>query len=244
MKKNGIFGGVVFVLLAALVIVSELGLIEGIGFWAIVFSVVFGAMLIKGLVKFDLTQILFAIAFLCIVWDKELGIEEITPWPVLFAALLGSIGFSLIFGKSKKKYYEKKYKQHKGVKMHFSGEKDRENGTIEHDYGDEINCEVKFGSTVKYVNSENLQRVSASVSFGSAAIYLDNAKAQSNEVLVNIDVSFGGIELYVPRDWNIINDMQCSFSGVDERGPKTGLNQVNVVLIGSASFAGIDISYV
>ena len=244
MKKNSIFWGVVFVLLAALVIVSEMGLIEGIGFWAIVFSIVFGAMLIKGIAKFDVTQILFSLAFLCIVWDKELEIESITPWPVLFAALLGSIGFLLIFGRSKKKYYEKKYKQRKNIDIHFNNDKDRESGTIEHDYGDEVNCQVKLGSTVKYVNSENLQTVNVSVSFGGAAIYLDNAKTQGNEVLINMDASFCGIELYVPKDWCVVNNLQCSFSGIDEKGHQTGLNQVKVVLIGTVNFAGIDISYV
>lgn len=240
MKKNSIFWGVVFVLLAALVIVSELGLIKGIGFWTIVFSVIFGAMLIKGLVKFDMTQILFSVAFLCIVWDEVLGIEAITPWPVLLAALFGSIGFSMIFGKSKKKYYENKYEGHNGNK-HIHG---AENSTVEHDYGDEVNCQVKFGSIVKYVNSENLQKVNASVSFGSATIYLDNAKVQGNEILVNIDVSFGGVELYVPRDWYITNNMQTSFAGVDEENRNSGLNLVNVVLIGTANFAGVDIRYV
>lgn len=242
MKKNSIFWGVVFVLLAALVIVSELGLIKGIGFWTIVFSVIFGAMLIKGLVKFDMTQILFSVAFLCIVWDEVLGIEAITPWPVLLAALLGSIGFSMIFGKSKKKYYEKKYKNHKFV--HVDGTEDRMNSKVEYDYGDEINCSVKFGSTVKYVNSENLRKVNASVSFGSAAIYLDNAKVQGNEVLVNLEVSFGCVELYVPRDWYVTNNMQTSFAGVDEENRNSGINSVNVVLIGTANFAGVDISYV
>lgn len=236
MKKDGIFWGVVFVSLAALLIVSELGLIKGVGFWAIVFSVFFGAMLIKGIFKFDMTKILFSIAFLCIVWDKQLGIEEITPWPVLFAALLGSIGFSLIFGKSKKKYYENKFSN-----VHAGG---TERNTVEHDYGDEVNCQVKFGSTVKYVNSENLQKVNVSVSFGSAAIYLDNAKVTGGEVLVNLDVSFGGVEIYVPRDWCVTNNMQTGFSGVDENGRNTGANLVNVVLIGTANFAGVEIKYI
>lgn len=244
MKKNSIFWGVVFVLLAALVIVSEMGLIQGIGFWAIVFSVFFGATLMKGIVKFEVSQILFSVAFLCIVWDEQLGITSITPWPVLLAALLGSIGFSLIFGKSKKKYYEKKYKKQKGANVNYGTTDHVANSTVEHDYGEEINCAVKFGSTVKYVNSEKLQKVNVSVSFGSAAIYLDNAKVQGDEVLVNMDVSFGGVELYVPRDWYITNNMQTSFAGIDGKIGGTGQDQVNLVLIGTASFAGVDIHFV
>lgn len=37
------------------------------------------------------------LAFLIIVNDKVLGMEAITPWPVLGAAVLGSIGLKFLF---------------------------------------------------------------------------------------------------------------------------------------------------
>lgn len=233
MKKNNIFWGVILVLLAVLVIVSEMGFVEGVGFWAIVFSVIFVASLIRGIVKFETTQILFSIAFLCIIWDDILGIQAITPWPVLLAALLGSIGCSLIFGDSRKKYYEKKYFSH-----HGAGE------TIEQDYGEEVECSVSFGSTVKYIKSENLRSVNISASFGAASIYLDNAKAPSGEVIVNINASFSGVEIFIPKDWYITNNMQSTFGGIDVENENTRVNAVNVVLIGTASFAGVTVNYI
>ena len=242
MKRSNIFWGIVFVLMAVLVIVSEMGLVEGIGFWTILFSVGFGATLIRGIVKFDLTQILFSIAFLCIAWDDVLGIEKITPWPVLLAALLGSIGFSMIFGNKKRKYYERKYKNH--IEGHMFGSNETGGSNVEHDYGEEIECSVRFGSTVKYANSENLRSVDVTVSFGSASVYFDNAKVPSGEVVVNIDASFGGVELYVPKDWYVTNNMQTSFGGIDEENRNSGANLVNVVLIGSASFSGVEVTYV
>ncbi|MFQ9514634.1 MAG: LiaF transmembrane domain-containing protein [Eubacterium sp.] len=243
MKKNSIFWGIVLVLMAALVIVSEMGLTQGIGVWTILFSVGFGAALIKGIIKFDMTQILFSIAFLCIVWDDVLRIEKITPWPVLLAALLGSIGFSMIFGNRRRKRYKEQYfTSHRGA--HVFGRKNSEETSVEHDYGEEIHCSVKFGSLVKYANSENLRSVDVSVSFGSASIYLDNAKVPSGEVVINIDASFAGVELYVPRDWYITNNMQTGFGGIDEENRNSKANLVNVVLIGSANFSGVEVTYV
>lgn len=242
MKKSNIFWGIVFVLMAVLVIVSEMGLVEEIGFWTILFSVVFVAAIIRGIVKFDVTQILFSIAFLCIIWDDTLGIQKITPWPVLLAALLGSIGFSMIFGNKKRKYYERKYKNH--IEGHMFSSNETGGSNVEHDYGEEIECSVRFGSTVKYANSENLRSVDIAVSFGSASVYFDNAKVPSGEVVVNIDASFGGVELYVPKDWYVTNNMQTSFGGVDEENRNSGANLVKVVLIGSASFAGVEVTYV
>lgn len=234
MKKNNIFWGVVLVLLAVLIIVSEMGFVEGIGFWTVVFSVIFGAMLIRGIIKFDMTQILFSLAFLCIAWDDVLGIEAITPWPVLLAALLGSIGFSMIFGGKKKKIYKEKFRSSHNATC----------DTVEQDYGEEVKCAVSFGSIVKYIKSENLKTVNASVSFGSASIYLDNAKAPSGEVVINIDSSFGGVELFVPKNWFVTNNMQNSFGGIDIENNNNGANEVNVILIGSASFAGVSVTYI
>ena len=45
---------------------------------------------------------LFSLAFAAILFDEALGIEAITPWPVLGAALLGTIGLNMIFNKNKR----------------------------------------------------------------------------------------------------------------------------------------------
>lgn len=41
---------------------------------------------------------MFSLAFLGILYDKPLGIESLTPFPILAAALLGTIGGNMIFG--------------------------------------------------------------------------------------------------------------------------------------------------
>lgn len=235
-RKNDVFWGVVFILLAVLVIISEMDLIHGIGFWTIVFTVIWGATLISGIFKRDIPRILFSIAFLCIVWDEILGIENLTPWPVLLAATLGSIGFSKIFGK-KDGLYEKRYFE----SMHSnSGKK----STIEMESGDDIDCSVSFGSMVKYANSENLRSVYVSASFGAASIYLDKAQVPDGEVAVKIVSSFSAVQLYVPKDWKVVDTMRNAFSGIKEEGLRTGEDNVKLVLEGKADFSGVTITYI
>jgi hypothetical protein len=48
---------------------------------------------VKSLLRINFAGILFSIAFICIIYDKQLGITAATPWTVLIAALLGSIGY-------------------------------------------------------------------------------------------------------------------------------------------------------
>ncbi|MBO0528685.1 hypothetical protein EXQ29_10995 [Clostridium botulinum] len=54
-------------------------------------------------------SVLFPIAFICIIYDKQLGITNITPWTVLIGALLSSIGLSMVFHK-RIKWVNTKYK--------------------------------------------------------------------------------------------------------------------------------------
>ena len=61
------------------------------------------AWLIKGFIERKSFSIFMSLAFLAIVWNKELGIEAITPWPVMGAAIFLTIGVSFIFKDSKRK---------------------------------------------------------------------------------------------------------------------------------------------
>lgn len=236
MKKKDIFWGIVCITLAVLVIISEMGWIQGIGFWTVAFTVLFGASLVKGIIKIDFTQILFSVAFLCIVWDDVLRITQLTPWPVLLAALLGSVGLNKLFGKDEGEYEKKYYES-------YEYKKDGKT-TVEQDNSENVKCSVSFGSVVKYINSEDLKTVHISADFASASIYLDNAAVPSGEVVVKVHSSFSGIQIFVPRDWNVVNKVDCSFSGIKEENSKTGVNAVNVVLVGSVNFGGVTVKYI
>ena len=61
--------------------------------------------MIKSIFKRNFSGILFPIAFICIIFDDKLGITAITPWTVLIAAALGSLGLSMIFHNKPNKYF-------------------------------------------------------------------------------------------------------------------------------------------
>ena len=54
---------------------------------------IFYLALFKGIRNVNFWEILFSIAFICIIYDDQLGITALTPWTVLGAALLGSTDF-------------------------------------------------------------------------------------------------------------------------------------------------------
>ncbi len=66
---------------------------------------------------------------------------------------------------------------------------------IEESTENSVYCSNSFGTTTKYVNSNNLE-----CSFGEMKVYFDNAVVQNKSVEICVDVSFGSVELYIPRE--------------------------------------------
>ena len=98
-KNHNLFWGFALIIFAVILILSQMGFLGSfkIGVWTLLATVFLLAVLLKSLFCLNFSGILFPIAFLCILYDEPLGITAITPWTVLIAALLGSIGLSLIF---------------------------------------------------------------------------------------------------------------------------------------------------
>ena len=99
------------------------------------------------------------IAFLCIVYDEQLGITALTPWTVLGAALLGSIGISFFYT-PKRRYKGHLFEKKEGIE------------SIETVEGEEeMEFVAKFGGSIKYINSEDFRaaRVEACLLYTSDA---------------------------------------------------------------------------
>ena len=231
MKKERVFWGIFFIAAAVFLIVGKLGYFRGIGFWTLLLSVFFGACLIKSILQKSVTGLLFSAAFLCIVYAGPLGIEAITPWPVLGAALLGSIGVSFFY-------------HPKGSYWH--GHHDDENwvGSVETMDGSQLKLSTSCAGSVKYVDSQEFKSADVKCSFGAMKVYLDKAAVPSGEAVIRMDVSFGGLELYVPRSWKVINQVDAIFGGLEEKSSGNPNGSPALILTGSVKFAGVEIIYI
>ena len=106
MKAKNITWGIFFILMAAFIIFGAMDVFGDISVWTCIFAGFCVMWLINGIVKLSFGNMLFPVAFLAILFDEVLGIEELTPWPVLMAALFGTIGLNMVFGDRKKKNIE------------------------------------------------------------------------------------------------------------------------------------------
>ena len=106
MSRNSgkILWGLLFLLGAVYMIASKIWSLPGISVFNVILGVFCVWVLIEGIRHVNFWEILFPIAFICILFSPQLGLSAFTPWPVLGAALLGSIGLSMIF--KPKKHHE------------------------------------------------------------------------------------------------------------------------------------------
>ena len=104
-----------------------------------------------------------------------------------------------------------------------------------------INLSAKFGGSVKYVNTNQLQEVNIDCAFSGMKVYFDHADIAGEKASVNVRLSFSGLELYVPKNWNVVDNLGCTLGGVERRGTASETTDKTLVLNGSVSFSGVKI---
>ncbi len=223
-----IFWGMVLILGAGALLANSLGLFGEVGFWSIFLSAVLVAFIFDGIIRRSFGEMLFGLAFLVIVNDTIWGLEAITPWPVLIAALLGTMGLKMLFPGFKKKRHG-----------HYCGSH-RESVSKEHRDGDSLRLENSFGESVKYITDE-IANVDVHSSFGAMKVYFADAVLKDNKAYVNVESAFGSVELYVPADWKVIMDVETAF-GSAEMKHRDNLSEEQVLYVtGEVSFGELAI---
>lgn len=228
--KRSVFWGIMLLLLAAALLASRLGYLEGIGFWPILFSVIFVGVLINGIAKGRFGNIFFSIAFLIIINDKLLHLEAITPWPVLGAALLCTIGLKMLFPR-------------------FGGwrwmvMKNRENMVgVDYQSGDCRNYENVFNSSVKYISGE-VGQVNIENVFGGLSIYFMDALPAGGIINVHVESIFGSVVMYVPSTWDVQMNVQRVMGGAGETGRCNPDKTCEMRVNGETVFGEVKVIYV
>ena len=221
--------GLFFIGAAALVVLNQLGHFEGLKFSSLILTILLIPVLIESLIHLNFFGVFFSIALGGIVYAAPLGIESLTPWPILIAALLLSIGFSLIFKK-------------KPDFKNFFGCVSETTEVLE---GADVSGTVAFSESTKYLDSDCIEKGVFKCSFGSLKIFFENSTLHENGATINVECSFGSIQLYVPKAWQIHNKATSAFGAVEEKGVTSSVKEGPVVtLTGAISFGAVEIYYI
>lgn len=228
MKKDNVFWGVLLILAAVYIIVNSFGFMPNVSVVRLGVAVICCVVFFKSLAGLEFGGMLFSLAILLILFDEQLGITAITPWPVLMAALLGSIGLNMIFGN---RVTELKKSNHGPAEFK------------EADYvsGDEIRISGMFGAYKKNISSDNFMKASVSCRFGGMEISFDDAVIQSGRAVVQLNISFSGVEIYIPQSWKVENHTQGMCGGLHEHRSHSSNEGPTIVFEGNVKFSGVEI---
>ncbi|MDR1496654.1 MAG: hypothetical protein LBS67_07045 [Clostridiales Family XIII bacterium] len=260
-KKNGkrIVWGIAFIAAAALIALNAAGFLsfDGVTAAGVVWAVAMVFILILSIPHLFWFGIFFPLAALLVIFEKPLGldIQHISLWVFFGIALLLSIGFTILFHKRSRdrrnEHWNERWNEQwsyvqDGPTYAFGfGGSDAANPK-ESVAGNVVRVEVNFGNVIRYVNSDDLERVEAECNFGGIKLYFDNAKPQATGARIILDVNFGSAELFIPRSWVVTNDLRRSLAGFDEMNrPPTGTEKTaHVTIAGEANFSSVNVIYV
>lgn len=224
MKKSRFFWGVLFIALAVLLVTSQLGILKiHISIWTLILTVFFGVSAFWSLFHKEIPGFLFALAFLVIIYDEPLGLQAITPWTILLAALFASIGWRILFPSSKKKAYT--YQDKKSVR------------------DTDVHIEENFGSCIRYIDSQDIENVLIINRAGMVKVYFQQASMKKINVDFYLNVFCGMLEIYVPRTWKVIDQTDNLLSHVSIEEENGDLIEYHIILKGKVNLSEVKIFY-
>lgn len=252
MKKketSRVLWGIGFLAAGIFLLLDQLHVINfHLSFWMIIWTVVFVAMGVSSIASRNIFGTVFAIAFLAIVYAEPLHITHLVPWTILGVALLIGIGLNMIFKKSfghpevfvNGRKVDADWKDVKTKSFHAD---QFMSDTDEIEEGEDIVISQKLSDTSRYIHSPNLRSVTVNSFIGDASIYFDQAQAAGDSVVLNLNAAIGDVNLYVPSDWQIVNELNATFGDIEYFGTSTA-TATKLILRGNKKIGDLGIHFI
>ncbi len=239
MKKNSVMWGMACLLAAVLLIAGKLGYLGNFSVFTAIASVFLVFVMVKGILRMSFGTVFFSMAFLAILYAKQLNIENLVPWTVLLAALLATIGFDMIFHNAG---WVRRIREHRDLypenytwQTEFTSDPD----------GETVHAKATFGGMTKYIHSDNLKEVDIDCTCSGMEIYFDKTEVRPHMgIVIHIHATMSGITLFIPKNWTVENHADMVVGGIDFKNQNEPDGSVNAVITGSMNMGGIEIIYI
>ncbi len=238
MKHRNWFWGIFFLAAGFFVVASQVGGFLQLGFWSIAATVLLLAAFIGSLMDLSFFGIFVSAALLYAIYQEPLSWPFVSVWLLLLTAVFISTGLSFIFhGRFQRRWVKRKY----------CGENWGTHGsTEEYIDGDDVSISESFSEVSKYLHAECLRQAHIASSFGTLNVYFDSVTLSPDGAEVFVDVSFGKIEIYLPKEWRVIDQVHTSVGAVTNnlRSNTMAADSPVLTLKGRVSFGNLEIRYV
>ena len=108
-----------------------------------------------------------------------------------------------------------------------------------------VSADVVFGGINRKIQSQDFQGGSASAVFGGVEIDLRGAAITRDEIYMEVDAVFGGVEMRVPDTWDVIVRGTGILGGYEDKTHPSiaigGVKRPRLIVQGSAIFGGVTV---
>ncbi len=100
-----------------------------------------------------------------------------------------------------------------------------------------------FGGVDRHVSETDFHSAQCTAVFGGCKIDLRDAQIEGSEAVLDTYAVFGGVEVRVPEDWEVVNHNLAIFGGVNDhrRRPTKGPYTKTLILNGATIFGGLTV---
>ncbi len=239
MRKNSIMTGSILILIAIVMMLSSMGFMPDIPWFKLLLTVAIGSWTLRAVMDMDFFGMFLSASIIAWMFDKELMIEHLTPFPLCVAAAFLGIGLNMILGK-KKKIVHINYKD--GDTWKEANFEDIRNE--EWQDGRTVVLENNFNSTSKYVNAAAFSNANLENNFGSANVYFNNATIFGKEAVVELENNFGQMNIYFPNTWRASISQESAFGRINIFGePNRDMDAPCVIVKAESNFGMLNIYF-
>ena len=248
MKNNRILShwvwGTLMLLAAAFVLANQFGGFVDIGIGSIIVAVLAVSFIVQCVAHLSFAPLPIPLAVLYYVFQTPLNFPVLQIWTLLLAALLATIGLFVLLP----------HKHRDGTfwgghaHRHYSRGGDRHPQMPVEDCDKENNpsVNVSFGAVSRYLHSDCLETVQLYCNLGALEVFFDKAELSPNGAVANCFCSLGGMTIFVPKHWHVIDNLNCTLGGVeiDNRFAAPTENAPQLTITGNVLLGGIEVRFV
>ena len=229
MKKSLLGAG--FILLAVYILFRDAFLWPtwGLPLWTLLFVLGFGYGAVQNALRRNYTSAYVCGVIALIILERHYGWLNVGTGTLVLAAVLAGIGLGMIF---KPVMFRFDYK--------FNSEGDQ---IVGGDFVGEKGNDTVFGNSTRYINDENLTKVTGNLVFSGSSIYFANATIQGGEAIYSGDAVFSNVKLFVPKDWNVEFAGERVFSSI-KTYPNHNPGGKTLVITGEYVFSNLEVFYI